>query len=145
MNWSDMADITDFHLAEDQDPVALVLLPTGQSVSLRWVDEDDNLTTDEARLRELADDALDGLSGEKLESIEEDVVRELTESAFEQSERDVEEEDYRKLAGDMELTGVTVFTDGVVTLEYAAENNYPDLVIYVQLDPDFAVEDLLVE
>ena len=72
-------------------------------------------------------------------------MRELTESAFEQSERDVEEEDYRKLAGDMELTGVTVFTDGVVTLEYAAENNYPDLVIYVQLDPDFAVEDLLVE
>lgn len=145
MNWSDMADITDFHLDEDQDPVALVLLPTGQSVSLRWVDEDDNLTTDEARLRELADDALDGLSGEKLESIEEDVVRELTESAFEQSERDVEEEDYRKLAGDMELTGVTVFTDGVVTLEYLAENEYPDLVIYIQLDDEYQIEDLLVE
>lgn len=140
-----MADITDFHLDEDQDPVALVLLPTGQSVSLRWVDEDDNLTTDEARLRELADDALDGLSGEKLESIEEDVVRELTESAFEQSERDVEEEDYRKLAGDMELTGVTVFTDGVVTLEYLAENEYPDLVIYIQLDDEYQIEDLLVE
>lgn len=140
-----MADITDFHLDEDQDPVALILLPTGQSVALRWVDEDDELPTDEAALRTLADDALDGLSGEKLESIEEEVVRDLTDSAFEQEERDVEEEDYRKLAGDMELIGVTVFTDGIVTLEYLAENSYPDLVIYVQLDPDFAVEDLLVE
>ncbi len=140
-----MADISNFHLDEDQDPVALILLPTGQSVALRWIDEDDDLTTDEAELRTLADDALDGLSAEKLEAIEEEVVRELTDSAFEQEERDVEEEDYRKLAGDMELVGVVVFTDGIVALEFVAERNYPDLVISVQLDPDFEVEDLLVE
>lgn len=140
-----MADITDFHLDEDDDPVALILLPTGQSVALRWIDEDDELTTDEAQLRTLADEALDGLSAEKLEAIEEEVVRELTESAFEQLEREIEEEDYRKLAGDMELIGVAVFTDGVVTLEFTAEHSYPDLVIYVQLDADYAVDDLLVE
>lgn len=140
-----MADISDFHLDEDQDPVALILLPTGQSVALRWIDEDDNLTTDEAELRALADDALDGLSAEKLEAIEEEVVRELTESAFEEVEREIEEEDYRKLAGDMDLVGVAVFSDGIVTLEFLAENNYPDLSIYVQLDADYTVEDLLVE
>lgn len=140
-----MADISDFHLDEDQDPVALILLPTGQRVALRWMDEDDNLTTDEAELRTIADKALDGLSAEKLEAIEEEVVRELTDSAFAEEEREIEEEDYRKLAGDMELIGIAVFTDGVVTLEFIAENNYPDLVIYVQLDDDYGVDDLMVE
>lgn len=140
-----MADISTFHLDEDGDPVAELLLPTGATVALRWVDEDDDLTTDEAELRAMADRALDSMSAEALEAVEAEAVRELTDSTFEEEEREIEEEDYRKLAGDMELTGVTVFTDGVVTLEYLAENEYPDLVIYIQLDDEYQIEDLLVE
>lgn len=140
-----MADVTDFHLDEDNDPVAQIMLPTGQTVSLRWVDEDGDVSTDETELRALADERLDGLSAEKLESIEAEVVRDLTDVAFADSEREIEEEDYRRLAGDMVLMGVSVFTDGIVTLDYTAEQSYPDLSIYVQLDDEFEVEDVLVE
>lgn len=140
-----MADISDFQIDEDGDPIAQILLPTGATVELRWIDEDDNVPTDEQELRGIADKALDGLSAEQLEAIEADVVTELTDSAFQDEEREIEEEDYRKLAGDMNLTGVNVFTDGTVTLDYEAPRQYPDMMIYVQLDEDYGIEELMVE
>lgn len=140
-----MADVSDFQLDEDGDPVASLLLPTGKTVVLRWIDDEDEDLPSEQALRDLTDDALDGLTAEQIEAVEEESVRELTESAFDEDEREIEEEDYRKLAGDMDLVGVTVFTDGTVTLEYVAPHEYPDLAILVQLDEEFGVEDLLVE
>lgn len=141
-----MADITNFQLDEDGDPVAELLLPTGETVELTWMsDDDDEVLPGEVELRALADTVLDGMSAEHFEATAETVVEELVDAAFQQLDEEPEEKDFRALAGDLILDGVTVFTDETVALSYIAPNVYPDMGIYVQLDSDFTVADIFAE
>lgn len=140
-----MADIVNFRRDEDGDPVAELSLGANRTVEIRWASAEGDVTAEELELRDFADKALDGLSEEHLEVIEEEVVRELTDAAFSEDEENPADEEYTKLARDIQLIGVTVFDDGIVTLDFEAPQQYPDSGIYVQLDEHFGVEDLLVE
>ena len=79
------------------------------------------------------------VSAEHWQTIVDEVVEEI-----EAAVGDEEVEEKTPLADDIELASLAVFTDAVL-VGFVAHQQFPDSMIYVQLDEDFEVEDIAIE
>ncbi|WP_449399265.1 hypothetical protein [Chryseobacterium wanjuense] len=73
------------------------------------------------------------------------MAKELTDSAYTDSDYKPTEKDYKDLEEELTLTDVRFFPDDVISLVFKAKKEYPDMDIYCQIDHEFQVEDLFVE
>lgn len=139
-----MIELTDVDYDEDGELVAAAELPGDRRVAVLFALEDDDDPVEQDEMRAVSERELGRLTAEVLDRIDGEVVRELTDSAYEGTGHDVTEADYASLAAELELQGVIVSADATLMLVYEAPTEYPDLVVYCQLDEELAVEDLSV-
>lgn len=78
-----------------------------------------------------------------LQKITTSTAREITTSAYEQSDYTPTEADFTVLENDLKLLKIITFPEGFA-FDYAAEANYPGNQIKVQLDEDFNIEDIAI-
>ncbi|MFB9308330.1 hypothetical protein BJY17_002202 [Agromyces hippuratus] len=136
-----MIELTDVD-DDDGELVAATVLPGDRQVAVLFaVDEE---PVEPAEQRAIAERALSRPTADDLSRIDGDVVRELTDSAYEGTGHAVTSEDYDRLAGELELQGVIVSADATLVLVYEAPTQYSDMVVYCQLDEHLAIDDLSV-
>lgn len=136
-----MAELTDIEY-DDGELVAATVLPGERHVAVLFAVDDEPV--DQAEMRDIAERALNRPTADDLSRIDGEVVRELTDSAYEGTGHVVAAEDYALLARELELQGVIVSPDATLVLIYEAASQYPDMVIYCQLDEQLAIDDLSV-
>ena len=149
-----MAELSDVEIDDDGEFTATVEFEDGRRVPVDFEvaeeledlgDEDVDVMLDGEDVRAIVQHAVDRLTASAFEGIEDDIVRELTDAAFEEDDGEPGDEDYEALADDLELDSVLVVCDGTVVLAYLAPEQYPDMTIYAQLDDELAIEGLMVE
>ncbi|MFB6610746.1 hypothetical protein ACFCVO_10525 [Agromyces sp. NPDC056379] len=136
-----MVELTDIEF-DDGELVAAAVLPGDRNVAVLFAVEDEPV--DPAEMRSIAEQALSRPTADDLSRIDADVVRELTDSAYEGTGHEVTADDYDVLARELELQGVIVSADATLVLVYEAPTQYPDMVVYCQLDEQLAIDDLSV-
>ena len=120
------------------------MLPGDRQVAVLFAVDDEDEPVEPAEMRSIAERALSRPTADDLARIDGEVVRELTESAYEGTGHEVTAEDYDLLARELELQGVIVAADATLVLVYEAPTQYPDMVVYCQLDEELAIDDLSV-
>jgi hypothetical protein len=83
------------------------------------------------------------LTPDQLQKITTSIAREITTSAYEQSDYTPTEPDFTALENDLKLMKIITFPEGFA-FDYAAEANYPGNQVTVQLDEDFNIEDVAI-
>ena len=136
-----MIELTDIEY-EDGELVAATVLPGDRQVAVLFAVDDEPV--EPAEMRAIAERALSRPTADDLARIDGEVVRELTDSAYEGTGHEVTAGDYDLLARELELQGVIVSPDATIVLVYEAPTQYPDMVIYCQLDEQLAIDDLSV-
>ncbi len=117
----------------------------------REVNVEFDLEEDEAEMEDFselisdADGWIENFSQEKLSQLKTEIAKELTDSAYTDSDYKPTEEDYKNLQEELTLTDIRFFPDEVISLVFKAKKEYPDMDIYCQIDKEFQVEDLFVE
>jgi len=81
------------------------------------------------------------LTPANLKAMEAAIAKEITESAYEQTEYVPDEDDFASVANDLKLVKIITFPEGFV-FDYTAEINYPDNQIKIQLYTEFNIEDV---
>lgn len=136
-----MIELTDIEY-DDGELVAATVLPGDRQVAVLFAVDDEPV--EPAEMRAIAERALSRPTADDLARIDGEVVRELTESAYEGTGHEVTTEDYDLLARELELQGVIVSPDATLVLVYEAPSQYPGMVVYCQLDEQLAIDDLSV-
>lgn len=136
-----MIELTDIEY-DDGELVAATVLPGDRQVAVLFAVDDEPV--EPAEMLAIAERALGRPTADDLARIDGEVVRELTESAYEGTGHEVTAEDYDLLARELELQGVIVSPDATLVLVYEAPSQYPGMVVYCQLDEQLAVDDLSV-
>lgn len=136
-----MVELTDIEF-DDGELVAATVLPGDRHVDVLFAVDDEPV--EPAEMRSIAERALSRPTADDLSRIDADVVRELTDSAYEGTGQEVTTDDYDVLARELELQGVIVSADATLVLVYEAPTQYPDMVVYCQLDEQLAIDDLSV-
>ena len=136
-----MIELTDIEY-DDGELVAATVLPGDRQVAVLFAVDDEPV--EPAEMRAIAERALNRPTADDLARIDGEVVRELTESAYEGTGHEVTAEDYDLLARELELQGVIVSPDATLVLVYEAPSQYPGMVVYCQLDEQLAIDDLSV-
>ena len=136
-----MAELTDIDY-DDGELVAATVLPGDRQVAVLFAVDDEPV--EPAEQRAITERALSRPTADDLARIDGEVVRELTDSAYEGTGHEVTADDYDLLARELELQGVIVSADATLVLVYEAQSQYPDMVVYCQLDEQLAIDDLSV-
>ncbi|WP_156891351.1 hypothetical protein [Agromyces subbeticus] len=137
-----MIELTDVEYDDEGELVASTVLPGDRHVAVLFAVDDEPV--EQAEMRAIAERALRRPTADDLARIDDEVVHELTDSAYEGTGHVVAAEDYALLARELELQGVIVSPDATLVLIYEAASQYPDMVIYCQLDEHLAIDDLSV-
>lgn len=95
-------------------------------------------------LIKISEKRITDITEEKFNNLKVDISKELTDSAYSQSDYKPQKEDYESLNNDLIIKEANFFEDAV-TFIFESKKEYPDLSIYCQLDDDWAIEDLFVE
>ncbi|SEW47891.1 hypothetical protein SAMN05421841_3654 [Chryseobacterium wanjuense] len=109
------------------------------------LEEDDTEMDDFSELISDANNWIENLTQENLNELKTKIAKELTDSAYSDSDYKPTEKDYKDLENELTLTDVRFFPDQVISLVFKAKKEYPDMDIYCQIDNEFQVEDLFVE
>jgi hypothetical protein len=136
-----MIELTDIEY-DDGELVAATVLPGDRQVAVLFAVDDEPV--EPAEMIAIAERALSRPTADDLARIDGEVVRELTDSAYEGTGHEVTAGDYDLLARELELQGVIVSDDATLVLVYEAPTQYPDMVVYCQLDEELAIDDLSV-
>ncbi|KRC61311.1 hypothetical protein ASE14_10465 [Agromyces sp. Root81] len=137
-----MIELTDIDYDDDGELVAAAVLPGERHVAVLFAGDDEPV--EQAEMRAIAERALSRPTADDLSRIDDEVVHELTDSAYEGTGHAVTADDYDLLARELELQGVIVTADATLVLIYEAPSQYPDMVVYCQLDEQLAIDDLSV-
>ncbi|MBM7832723.1 hypothetical protein JOE59_003428 [Agromyces cerinus] len=137
-----MIELTDVDYDEDGELVAATVLPGDRQVAVLFAVDDEPV--EPAEMRAIVERALSLPTADDLARIDGEVVRELTDSAYEGTGHAVTADDFDLLARELELQGVIVSADATLVLVYEAPSQYPDMVVYCQLDEQLAIDDLSV-
>ncbi len=109
------------------------------------LEEDDVEMDDFSELISDSEKWIERFSTEKLNEIKVELSKELTDSAYSDSDYEVTEEDYKNLENELNLTEIRFFPDDVISLIFEAKKEYPDMDIYCQITKEFEIEDVMVE
>ncbi|WP_415326073.1 hypothetical protein [Chryseobacterium sp. MMS23-Vi53] len=109
------------------------------------LEEDDVEMDDFSELISDSEEWIEKFSTEKLNEIKTELSKELTDSAYSDSDYKVTEEDYKNLENELNITEIRFFPDDVISLIFEAKKEYPDMDIYCQINKEFEIEDVMVE
>jgi hypothetical protein len=136
-----MIELTDIDY-DDGELVAATVLPGDRQVAVLFAVDDEPV--EPAEQHAIAERAISRPTADDLSRINGEVVRELTDSAYEGTGHAVTADDYDRLARELELQGVIVSPDATLVLVYEAPSQYPGMVVYCQLDEHLGIDDLSV-
>lgn len=83
------------------------------------------------------------LTQEKLNELKRKMSLELTDSAYAGSGYKPGQQDYDGLAAELTLVSILFFQDAAFSLVFQAKKEYPDMLIWCQIDEDLEIEDLV--
>lgn len=79
-----------------------------------------------------------------LEKLKEEMSTALTDSAYEGTGYQPLEQDYTALKQELQLRTIRFFPEGITVLELEAPGQYPDMLVYCQVDAQFEMEEVTV-
>lgn len=91
-----------------------------------------------------AESSLNALSEETLDHLKTSISVELTDAAYPESQADMKTKAYADLQAELTLKEIVFYLDDVISMVFEAKKEYPEMVIYCQVDQRFAIEDLAV-
>lgn len=86
--------------------------------------------------------SLNALTAETLDHLKTSISVELTDAAYPESQADMKAKAYADLQAELTLKEIAFYLDDVISMIFEAKNEYPDMLIHCQVDPQFAIEDL---
>lgn len=95
-------------------------------------------------LRQQAETSLARLAEGRMRTLIHDLVREVTDAAYEQSDHAPSDKDYRELERDLRLQRLDCYVDGAVLL-FGAETVFPDMEVACQVGIELDIEDVAVD
>jgi hypothetical protein len=94
---------------------------------------------------EFANKTLANLSETTFTKIRKEVAKELTSAAYSQASYSPTSEDELNLEIQLYLRRISFYPNNIISMVFEAKNEYPDMLIYCQLNEDFEIEDVIVE
>ncbi len=97
---------------------------------------------------ELLDDAarsLNELTEKTLDNLKTNIAVELTDAAYSEYINNTKAKDYLDLKAQLKLRNIIFYFDNVISMIFEAKEEFPDMLIYCQVDQSFYIEDLAVQ
>lgn len=108
------------------------------------LEEDDPVMEDVSELIAASETWMEKLTQDKLDDLKGKMSIELTDSAYMGSDYKPYQQDYDGLAKELTLISIRFFQDSSFSLVFQAKKEYPDMLIWCQIDEDLEIEDLIV-
>lgn len=108
------------------------------------LEEDDPVMEDFSGLISASETWMEKLTQDKLDDLKRKMSIELTDSAYMGSDYKPNQQDYDGLTGELTLISMRFFQDSSFSLVFQAKKEYPDMLIWCQVDEDLEIEDLIV-
>ncbi|WP_346320882.1 hypothetical protein [Chitinophaga sp. YIM B06452] len=108
------------------------------------LEEDGAVMEDYSELISASETWIGKLTKEKLDELKRNMSLELTDSAYTGSGYKPGQQDYDGLAAELTLVSIRFFQDAF-SLVFKAKKEYPDMLIWCQVDEDMEMEDLMVD
>jgi len=109
------------------------------------LEEEDNVMENFSGLISASETWIGKLTQEKLDDLKRKMSLELTDSAYAGSDYKPGQQDYDGLAAELTLLSIQFFQDAAFSLVFQAKKEYPDMLIWCQIDEDLEIEDLVVD
>lgn len=107
-------------------------------------EDDDPAMEDFSELISASETWVEELTQDKLDDLKRKMAIELTDSAYTGSGYKPGQQDYDGLAAELTLICIRFFPDASFSLVFQAKKEYPDMLIWCQIDEDLEIEDLEV-
>ena len=121
-----------------------LLLPLSkEKIAVNYNLESDNVTKDDYLPLVSKSKTLINELNVNIKSIEKEIAKELTDSAYEQSDFTPQHDEYEKLENELEIYQLNFYNEYFVIV-FKAESNYPEMKIYCQLNDNMEIIDLSV-
>lgn len=108
------------------------------------LEEDDPVMEDFSGLISTSEVWIEKLTQDKLDELKRKMGIELTDSAYMGSDYKPNQQDYDGLTEELTLISMRFFQDSSFSLVFQAKKEYPDMLIWCQIDEDLEIEDLIV-
>lgn len=108
------------------------------------LEEDDPVMDDFSELISASETWIKKLTQNKLDDLKRKMAIELTDSAYMDSDYKPNQQDYDGLAKELTLISMRFFQDPCYSLVFQAKKEYPDMLIWCQVDEDLEIDDLIV-
>lgn len=108
------------------------------------LEEDDPVMEDFSELISTSEVWIEKLTQDKLDELKRKMGIELTDSAYMGSDYKPNQQDYDGLTEELTLISMRFFQDSSFSLVFQAKKEYPDMLIWCQIDEDMEIEDLIV-
>lgn len=108
------------------------------------LEEDDPAMDDFSELISASETWIKKLTQNKLDDLKRKMAIELTDSAYIDSDYKPNQQDYDGLAEELTLISMRFFQDSGFSLVFQAKKEYPDMLIWCQIDEDMEIDDLIV-
>jgi hypothetical protein len=99
---------------------------------------------DFSTLLQSAGNVLGKLTQQKLSELQSQIAKELTDAAYIDMEAEIRHQDQQALKAQLCLYKICFFIEGVTSLIFIAQMDYPDLWIYCQINSAYEIEDIEV-
>jgi len=99
---------------------------------------------DFAMLLQSAGNVIGKLTQQKLSELQSQIAKELTDAAYIDMEAEIRHQSQQVLKAQLCLYKICFFIEGVTSLIFIAQMDYPDLWIYCQINTAFEIEDIEV-
>lgn len=109
------------------------------------LEEEDTVMENFSGLISASETWIGRLTQEKLDELKRKMSLELTDSAYAGSSYKPGQQDYDGLAAELTLLSIHFFQDDAFSLVFQAKKEYPDMLIWCQIDEDLEIEDLVVD
>lgn len=119
--------------------------PVAGNIAVEFdLEEDDPVMDDFSGLISASETWIEKLTQNKLDDLKRKMSIELTDSAYMGSDYKPNQQDYDGLAEELTLIKMRFFQDSGFSLVFQAKKEYPDMLIWCQIDEDLEIEDLIV-
>ena len=99
---------------------------------------------DFAMLLQSAGNVIGKLTQQKLSELQSQIAKELTDAAYIDMEAEIRHQSQQALKAQLCLYKICFFIEGVTSLIFIAQMDYPDLWIYCQINTAYEIEDIEV-
>jgi len=99
---------------------------------------------DFAMLLQSAGNVIGKLTQQKLSELQSQIAKELTDAAYIDMEAEIRHQSQQALKAQLCLYKICFFIEGVTSLIFIAQMDYPDLWIYCQINSAYEIEDIEV-